>query len=269
MRFTAFPLLCFGAITAFGGPAWGQLRSHDVALGLEGVGITQNLGAQLPAQEVFTNHTGKKSPLADFLAGELPVILTFNYANCPQLCNLQLDSLVGTLNNIPLLMGKDFRMVSVSVDPRETPESFGAFRNRLLQGYNQEITPSAWQFLVGEESAIQSVAKAAGFGYNFDPKREEFAHSAALILLGKDRTISRYLGGVSYEPQTLRLSLIESSKGAAGSLFDQAFLTCFYYDPDSNSYAPVALAFTRIGAALTVILLAGLLVRAFRRNRPS
>ena len=122
---------------------------------------------------------------------------------------------------------------------------------------------------MGKESAIQSVTKAAGFGYRFDPKREEFAHSAALILLGKDRTINRYLGGLNYDPQTLRLSLIESSDGTVGSLFDQAFLTCFYYDPDSNSYAPVALAFTRMGAALTVVLMAGLLLRAFRPARLS
>ena len=269
MRLPTLFLLCFGAITAFGGVAMGQLRSHDVALGLEKVGITQNIGAQLPLQEVFTNQAGNQATLADFLEGELPVILTFNYANCPQLCSLQLDALVGTLNKVPLLMGKDFQVVSVSVDPKETADSFGAFRTRLLEGYSQESGPSAWQFLVGKESAIQSVAKAAGFGYRFDPKREEFAHSAALILLGKDRTINRYLGGLNYDPQTLRLSLIESSDGTVGSLFDQAFLTCFYYDPDSNSYAPVALAFTRIGAALTVIFLAGLLMRAFRRARRS
>lgn len=269
MRLIARVVLICGVNLALGGAIFGQLLSSDPIPGLEEVGVTQKLGVTIPLTEIFRNHAGEQRPLDQFLVKGLPVILTFNYADCPQLCNLQLDGLVSSLNSMSLSMGEDFQVVSISVNPEETPASFNAFREHLISSYKSKVSDSGWQFLVGEESAIQAVSSAAGFGYSLDEKTRDFAHSAALILLDQSGVVTRYLGGVAYNPETLRLSLIESANGTIGSLFDQAFLTCFYYDPASGDYAPVALAFTRVGAALTVLLIAGILLRAFRRERLS
>ncbi len=235
---------------------------------LKEVGITQTLGTQIPLDLEFQNSTGDTVSLGSLFQSGKPVGLTLNYANCPQLCNLQLDGLLEGLAGLEFSVGRDFQMITVSIDPKDTPDQFNALRNKLLGRYDRESAwRGGWEFLTGTEEAIQALAASVGFGYRKVDITGDYAHAAALIILTPDGEVARYLDGVRYESKTLRLSFVESGKGSIGSFLDAAFLTCFDYDPAAGSYAPAAMTLTRIGGTILVLFGVGLFGRTLRRNR--
>lgn len=250
-----------------GGLAMGAQIVEDLPQ-LQGVGVTQNLGAQVPLDLQFRNSAGESVSLGQFFQTGRPVALTLNYANCPQLCNLQLDGLVAGLDGMEWSAGREFQLITVSIDPTDTPQRFNVLRDKLLGRYSRTSAfDGGWEFLTGSEASIQSLAKSVGFGYKRVELTGDYAHAAALILLTPTGQVSRYLDGVLYDSNTLRLSLVESAGGAIGSYLDAAFLTCFYYDSSAGTYAPAVMTLTRIAGAVLVFFGVGLFFRTQRRNR--
>jgi protein SCO1/2 len=230
------------------------------------VGIDEALGAQLPLELGFTDHRGEPARLGELFPGDgRPVLLTLNYSGCPQLCSAQLDGLVESLRGVERTAGAEFRLVTVSIDPDEAPETAAATRARYLEAYGRD--GADWSFLTGGEEAIHALADTVGFRYEFVPATGEFAHVAALFLLTPRGQVARYLYGVRYEPRTLELSLAESAAGELRSTTDKILLYCFQYDPAEGSYALAARNLTKVFGAVLVVALGGFLLKLFRQER--
>lgn len=231
---------------------------------LEEVGIDEKLEQQVPMDLKFRDSSGKGVSFGSLLNNGKATILTLNYADCPQLCSLQLSALAKSVQQLEETPGQDFQIITVSIDPLETPLAASKVRQLYLKFLDRENAD--WKFLVGAQSEITALAKAVGFGYNFLPEENEFAHTAALILLTPEGKVARYLYGIEYDPQTLRLSLLETAKGEVRSTVDRLLLYCFQYDATKGSYTLAILKLTRIAGALTVVLLGTFILR-MRRNR--
>jgi protein SCO1/2 len=251
--------------------ASGSLRADTTPIGskqpaeLEGVGVDEHLDTQLPLDLAFRNEQGRIVRLREYFQAGVPVILSLNYSNCPMLCSTQLNGLVDGLREIEWTSGKEFQVVSISIDPSEQPTRALETRQKYLKLYRRSL--SGWNFLVGGRESIKQVTDAVGFRYKYLPSRREYSHPAVAVLCTPDGRISRYLYGVRFPEQTLRLSLVEASEGKIGTAGDQLLLFCFHYDPETGTYAPRAarLAMT-VGCLVSVIGLAGGLAMLWSRE---
>jgi protein SCO1 len=242
-------------------------RKEPLPPELVDVGITELPGARLPLELPFVDSDGRKTTLGQFFDGTHPVILTLNYSDCPMLCSVQINGLVDCLRLMPWNLGEQFRVVTVSIDPLETPMRAALTREKYLKLYNRPGSAAGWQFLTGREESIKKLAATVGFRYKYIAQSRQFVHAAALILCTPDGRVSRYLGGVVYNPQTLRLSLVEASEGKVGSTIDQFFLSCFHYDEKAGRYGPFALGIMRVGGGLTLLCIGGVLAFLWVRER--
>jgi protein SCO1/2 len=235
--------------------------------GVVDVGIVDQRGDVLPLDTRFVDSTGKAVRLGDYFDGEKPVILSFNYASCPMLCKLQLNGLVEGLRELEATTGEEFRVVSISIDPSETPQQAAVAKQQHLNAYGRPGSGDGWTFLTGEPEQIRSAADAAGFRYKYIRKTGEYSHAAGIMVCTPDGQLSQYLYGVMFEEQTLRLSLADASSGRMGSALDQLLLFCFSYDRSTGKYTPVARNIMRVGALGTILLLAVCVAPFWFRSR--
>lgn len=219
------------------------------------VGITQRLGETLPSDLAFTNSKGEPVVLGDLL-GTRPAVLALVYYECPMLCTMVLNGLMKTLNALQFDAGKEFDIITVSIDPRETPELAAQKKKQYLDRYRRPTAEEGWHFLVGNASSVEALAEAVGFSYAYDPETDQFAHGSSIMVVTPEAAISRYFYGIKYSPVDLRLSLVEASKEKIGSFTDAILLTCFQYDPLSATYSLAIMRVVRIVGILTVLGLA-------------
>lgn len=249
-------------------PLWAQ-RAEPKPDELEAVKVTAQYDAQIPLDLEFTDSSGKTIKLAEVFDGTRPVILTMNYANCPMLCSVQLEGLLSAMENMRWTAGEEYRIVTISIDPLETPERSQLVKQKYLNAYGRAKDPSAWRFLVSrDEEKIRRVADTVGFGYAYSPDTKEYLHAATLILCTPDGRVARYLNGVQYNPETLRLSLYESGEGEVGGPWDEVLLFCYQYDGRSGSYGMAAMRLMQTGGALTIVVM-GTMLWVFWRREPS
>ena len=238
-------------------------RTEPLPARLEGSDVKEHLGDTVPKGASFIDESGKAVKLGDFLDGKHPVILTLNYSSCPMLCSLELNGLVASLKQLDWTAGGEFKIVTVVLDPKETPSQATQSKARYIRQYGREAGASGWHFLTGAESTIKQVASSVGFSYGFNEKRNEYIHPAAIMVLSPQGRIARYLYGIEYHPKTMRLSLVEAAEGKIGSSIDQLVLYCFHYDAKEGSYAPVAMNIMRVSSGVGATLLGGFLTSFF------
>ncbi len=222
---------------------------------LNDVDLEESLGGTVPLDAPFVESTGRRVTLADYMDGEHPIVLTFNYANCPMLCNLQLARFTDSLRQLDRTIGQDFKVVTVSIDPAETTEQARQSKARYLSSYGRDAGEAEWHFVTGPEASTRALASAVGFSYDYNEERQEWLHPAVVTVLTPDGRISRYLYGVQYHPETLNLAIVEASAGKIGSVVDRLILYCFHYDETEGRYAPVAMNIMRVGAGLVAVVL--------------
>lgn len=246
-------------------------RSEPLPGDLQGVDVVERLDDPLPLGLEFDEETGRKVALGEYFREGRPVLLVLGYYECPMLCTLVLNGLVDALNDIDWVPGEQFEIVTLSIDPGETPKLAAWKKQNYLEAYGRPAAAAGWHFLTGSETQIRQLADALGFGYRYVEQRDEYAHPAVLFIATPEGRIARYLYGVSYEPRTLRLSLVEASRGKIGTTLDRVLLYCYHYDSTAGRYAPVAVNIMRAGGAISVALLGGFLawlwVRDVRRRR--
>jgi protein SCO1/2 len=252
-RFTSVP---------YGTPA-GSSPTADL---LRDVGIEQHLDTQLPLDALFRDETGREVKLGDYF-GEQPVVVALVYYRCPMLCTQVLNGFLKSSQAVPLEIGRDYQVVTVSFDPRETPELAAEKKASYVRAYRRDGAAQGWHFLTGDRQSIDRLTAAIGFHYRFDPKSDQFAHASGIALATPGGRLSRYFYGIEYSPDDLRLGLVESSSGRIGSLVDQVLLLCFHYDPLTGKYGLVIADALRMAGVLTVLLLGSFLVVMYRRER--
>jgi protein SCO1 len=229
------------------------------------VTFAQRLGQRLPLEARLRDEAGRSVRLGDYF-GKKPVVLSFVYYQCPMLCTQVMNGISSSLKVLPFTAGKEFDVVLVSFDPRDTPEAANSKKRAHLDRWAARDTSDGWHFLTGDEAEIRKVASAAGFTYQWDEKTQQFAHVSGLLVAMADGTLSRYFYGVEYSPKDLRLALVDSGNGKVGSVIDELLLYCYQYDPSHGQYGAVFMNIMRLGGVLTVGLIAGFIVLMRRRE---
>ena len=229
------------------------------------VTFEQRLNHQLPLDARFRDETGRAVTLGDYF-GQRPVVLAFVYYQCPMLCTQVMNGISSALKVVPFTAGKDFEVVYVSFDPRDTPQAAAQKKTALLADYQQTSTAAGWHFLSGDEASIRRVTSAAGFNYRWDEATGQFAHVSGVLVATADGRLSRYFYGVEYSPKELRMALVESGDGKVGSLVDTLLLYCYHYNPAAGRYGAIAMNLVRLGGAVTALFLGGFIFLMRRRE---
>ncbi|HUG43291.1 MAG TPA: SCO family protein [Acidobacteriota bacterium] len=233
---------------------------------LQGISIEQKLDQQVPLSLNFLDSEGRSVRLSEYFQDQ-PVVLALVYYDCPMLCNLILNGTLRALRAMDMTAGKEFQVVTVSFDPRETPEVANRKRKSYLDKYGRPEAERGWAFLTGKQDQIQSLTQAVGFRYRWDAETQQFAHAGALIVLTPEGKVSRYLFGVEYSPRDLRLGLVEASENRIGTAVDQILLYCFQYNPLTGKYSFAVMNILRAMGILTLISIGGLILVLTRRDR--
>jgi protein SCO1 len=238
---------------------------------VENVGIDEKLGDQVPLNTVFRNETGKYVNFSDFVEDGKPVIVTLNYSDCPMLCSVQLEGLVEGLQGLNWTVGKEFRIVTIGINPYEPYQQVALTKQKYVREYGRDEARRGWAFLLGKEETTKKVADALGFRYKFDAETGQYMHTAAIFILTPQGRISKVLYGVKYPPEHLKAALAEAADNKIGSPMEQLILYCFRYDPEKGGYVLQARNAMKVGGFFTMILLFGWIgihwIRDYRRGR--
>jgi protein SCO1 len=253
-------LVCAGGATAVAYEPGAEHRetSDTTPNELINVGVDEHRGAQLNLDLDFQNEKAQTVKLGDYFNHGRPVMMAMVYFDCPNLCNMQLEGTLDVFKKMNLKLGKDFDFVAISMDSNETPDLAAAKRAKFGDGFN---------FLVGRVENVKEISRELGFKYKWDAGLKQFDHASATYLLTPNGTISRYLYGIEFAPDTLRLGLIEAGEGKIGSIVDQIVLYCFQFNPNKNKYVIYSYNIMRIGMILMVILLSIFLIPPWWRER--
>jgi protein SCO1/2 len=228
-------------------------------------GFDQRLGAQVPMELHFRESDGQSRSLRQVANGK-PILLAMGYYRCPNLCDAVLHGLAHAVATLTLRPGQDFEVVFVSIDPRELPADAAASQ-RMLAREQPAAKVDRWHLMTGDETDVQSLAHAVGFRYFLDPRNDQYAHAAGVMVLSAEGRVTQYMFGVDYPPRSLRLALVDASRGKLGGLVDQLVLLCCGYDPSTGRYSLLigrVMQFIGIGFA---VVLGAIVWRLHRRRR--
>ena len=256
------------ATFAYPGVAPAQLTDPTQNIGvrpelLKDVGIDQKLNSSIPLDLMFRDEHGNAVTLGQYF-GSKPVVLTLVYYNCPMLCTQVLNGLDRSLEQVPMTIGKDFDVVTVSIDPTDQPPLAEAKQAVYLGMYNRPGAAEGWHFLTGEESQIKQLAAAVGFRYAYDPDSKQYAHASGIMILTPEGRLSRYFYGVTYRARDMRLGLVDASAGKISSPVDEVLLFCYHYDPHTGKYGLLISRVIQLGGLLTILIGGILLIVLFR-----
>lgn len=283
-------VLCAAALAVCAAPAFGGDPAH-VARIRESVAFDQKLGVQLDRSLAFREESGARVTLGELLRGK-PVILTPVYYGCPMLCTQVLNGLVDGLSKLDFELGRDYDIVSFSIDPRDTPELAAQKKQSYLErlGRAESLEAAAgWRFLtvdpatttpapspsadsIGDgaprNSAVDALTSSIGFRYAYDSEIGEYAHAGGVVVLTPDARVGKYLYGIDPSPRDLRLAIVESSSGKVGSFADEMFLwLCYHYDPITGKYAFTILNLVRVCGVLAAAAILAYVGRQLVRER--
>jgi protein SCO1/2 len=232
---------------------------------LQNVGFEPSLNGQMPLNLHFRDETGRDVSLREFF-GQKPVILAFVYYSCPMLCDQVQMGVVGSLRMLSFNPGRDYEVLFVSFDSRDTPELAAEKKKTALSHFRRPETASGWHFLTGSKESIAAATQAANFRFTFDTKSNLFAHASGVLVLTPDGRISRYFYGVEYPGRDMRLGLVDASAGKIGSPIDHVLLFCYHYDPTTAKYSASILKIIRLGGILTILCIVGGILISRRRE---
>ena len=260
-------LLAIAAVIAIIQLPYVGAQSSDTAPDiLENVGLDQKLGSQVPLDLEFLDADGRKVTLGQFF-GEKPVVLTLVYYECPMLCTLILNGTVRALRAMDFSAGEEFNVVTVSINPEETPALATTKKTQYLETYRRDGAENGWYFLTGTEDKIRPLADAVGFRYAYDPESGEYVHASGIMVLTPEGKVARYFYGVEYSPRDIRLGLVEASSNQIGSPVDQVLLFCYHYNPLTGKYTIAILSILRVAGVLTILGLGLLLLVLLKKDR--
>jgi protein SCO1/2 len=236
---------------------------------LNKVGIAQRLNQQLPLNLTFTDDAGQQVQLASYF-GQKPAILALVYYQCPMLCSEELNGLTGALQMVDEMVGRDFSVIVVSIDPSEGTDLAATKKRNYVKRYGHPETASGWHFLTGTQANIDALTNAVGFGYakipGPDGKLTQFAHASAIQIVTPAGRLAQYYLGVEYSPKDLRLGLVEASNGKIGSPVDNILTYCYHYDPRTNKHSLIVARVVQLGGLVTMASLGGFMFVMFRRD---
>lgn len=246
--------------------ATAQLNQGKPAI-LKEIGVDEKLGDTIPMDLEFVNSDGQTVRLSDLIEEGKPVLLNPLYYECPILCGLVLDAVFNVVKELAWSPGRDYTIISFSIDPKETPEMAANSKEIYISRLGRTGSENGWHFLTGDEESIKKLTDSIGFRYKYDELTGEYLHLASIMMISPQGTITRYLYGAAFREFDLRNALNEAADGTIGSAMDRILMYCFTYDPSSQSYVPVAMNIMKLGGLATVIFLGIFLGVFWRRER--
>lgn len=273
VRALACALLVLGvgapAAAQFGPPRPQDIGTYDKGKkpdAVAGVDFEQKLGAAVPLDTRFRDEEGRAVTLAELGHGQA-IVLVPAYYHCPMLCSLVLSGVASSLDTMKLDAGRDYQVIVVSFDPKETPEMARKAKARYLHAYDHPGAAGGVHFLTGEDPQIHAVMDAIGFRYNYLPEKDQYAHASGIVVLTPEGRVARYFYGVEYPPRDVRLGLVDASGEKIGSLVDKVILYCCTYDPTTGRYSAAILNIVRLGGVLTLVALGLFFFVSWRHGR--
>jgi protein SCO1 len=251
-------------VVILSGGAWAHDNTRPAAL--RDVAFDQKLDRPVPLDLAFRDESGQSVRLADYFK-QKPIVLTFVYYKCRDLCPLLLDGVVRSLRALSFDAGKEFDLITVSIDPHDSPALAAAKKKDFVDQYARPGAGAGWHFLTGDETAIQKLTQSVGFHYTYDSHTGEFAHATGMVLLTPNGKTARYYYGIDFSPRDLRLGLIEAAAGKIGSPIDQLLLFCYHYDPVTGKYGLLITRLIRVAGAATVLIMGAFILLMLRRER--
>jgi protein SCO1/2 len=242
-----------------------NVKGVDRPSPLKDVTIEQKLNSQLPLNAIFRDETGREVKLGEYF-GKRPVVLALVYYECPMLCTQILNGMVRSAKVMSLEPGKDYDVLAISFDARETPKMAAAKKAVYVKEYGRPETAEGWHFLTGGLDSIKQVTDAVGFRFKWDVYNAQFAHASAIYVLTPQGKLSKYFYGIEYSPKDMRLGLVEASQNKIGNAVDQILLFCYHFDPTTGKYTGAALSILRVAGAATVLTLGGFVFIMLRRE---
>jgi len=258
-------LLAAGMLRAQAVPGNAGPAASAMPAALQDVGFSPPLNGPMPLDLFFRDETGRSGRLREYF-GQKPVVLAFVYYRCPMLCDQVEQGVVGVLRMLSFNPGRDYQVVFVSFDSRETPEMAAEKKKKALAHFRRPEADSGWHFLTGSRESVEAATKAANFRFSFDAKNNLFAHASGVLLLTPDGRISRYFYGVEYPGRDMRLGLVDASAGKIGTPLDHVLLFCYHYDPTAATYSASILRIIRLAGVLTILCLVGGILISRRRE---
>lgn len=273
-RFRLIPVTII--LAAFAGVASAQTIPDNVGKSsanlpalLQNVGFEPQLNSQLPLDTPFRDESGNGVRLRDFF-NHKPVLLAFVYYTCPMLCDQLETGVVGALKMLSFNPGRDYEVVFVSFDAKDTPQAAARKKQSAMSHFGRPETAAGWHFLTGSKDSVDALTKAANFRYALDPQTKIFAHASGFMLLTPEGRISRYFYGVEFPSRDVRLGLVDASAGKIGTPIDHLLLFCFQYNPATARYSAVVLKLVRLGGLATIFaIVAGIVIFRRRDHRAS
>lgn len=233
-----------------------SIAAKETPKELEGVGIDEKLGTYLDPNIKFKNEKGEEVTLGSFFDGKTPTIISPVYYACPGLCNFHLNGLIDGLKEMKWNVGDKFKIVAVSFDAKETPDLASQKKASYMKVYSRPGTENGWHFLTGSQESIDQLTKAIGFKFRWNAQANEWAHASAAVVASPKGEITRYLPGIMFEGQDIKLALNESAEGKIGSLAESLILYCFQYDRHENKYSLAAFRLVQLGGVLVMLIMA-------------
>ena len=228
--------------------------------------IEQKPGAQVPLHLSMTNAQGRSVRLAELIS-ERPVILAPVYYQCPNVCGAQLSSLFNLLSALPYRLGEDYQLIAFSFDPRESAADAQAEQARLARRWPELAHADGVHYLTGDAAAIVELTQAIGFRFAWDETIAQYAHVSALGILDARGRLTRWLYGLGYQPDDMRLALTDAGEGRIGSFSDQLLLLCYHYNPSTGGYDNWIIGALQVGGVGTALGLGGFIGLALWRER--
>lgn len=251
--------------------AFAQGPGHSPARDLESTDLgaqqLDKIGAMVDRELEFIDERGYPFKLKQLFPGKHPVVLMLGYYSCPAMCGQVLDAAFDALGKTDLQPGKDYRILSVSIDPKETAEIAANRKGVFLPRLMKTGGDSAWHLLVGDEAKTKALAESVGFQFYWSEATQQFAHPPSLIFLTPEGKVNRVIVNTYFEPADVRLALVEASQGTLGDFWDEVKLSCLTFDPRTNTYSLAVMTLMRVGGAVTVVVLAAMIWIMLRRER--
>ena len=237
----------------------------------EKLGVDEHAGSYVPLDVPFLDETGKQVTFRELMQGK-PAILTLNYYGCPSLCTPQLQDLAKNLEMVKLSENKDYKVITLSFNPHETPKDAAHKKADLMSAMQRPFDTDAWKFLTGTDANIHKVTQSVGFHYEKQPDHNgmvQYLHPAVLIALSPEGKITRYLNGIQQLPFDIQMAMMEASHGTVRPTIAKTLLFCFAFDPKNKTYVFAA---EKVAASVLSLILVGFflyLVLTGRKKRIS
>ena len=244
-----------------------EVTGHELPKEFQGVGVEEHLGQQLNMSLPFVDDNGNKVTLGSYFNSGKPVILAMVYYSCPSLCNYHMNGLTEVFKDLKWTIGQDFDVVFVSMYSKEQFDLAAPKKANYIEEYGRPQSVNGWHLLTGEEENIQALAKQLGFKFKWIPEQEQFSHVSVAYAVTPGGKISRYLYGIRPETQTMKLALLEASKGQIGTFVEQVLLYCFHFNPQKNKYTLYAWNIMQMGAILTLLILSIILIPVWFKEK--